>query len=109
MRILRHTARARPRNRHNLGGSRTELRAAHALRYAFQSRGRPDYARERSRSERGERQSELIRRWRPWEQSTGPRTGEGKATVSRNAYKGAVRQQLRTLARALREAAQVCL
>jgi len=29
--------------------------------------------------------AELIRKWRPWEKSTGPTTPEGKATVSRNA------------------------
>ena len=48
------------------------------------------------------RQSELIRRWRPWERSTGPRTPEGKARASQNAYKGRVRQLLQELARTLR-------
>lgn len=33
------------------------------------------------------RQAELIRGWRPWEQSTGARTPEGKAASSLNAYK----------------------
>ncbi len=32
-------------------------------------------------------QSEAIRRWMPWKQSTGPRTSEGKATTSQNAVK----------------------
>ena len=32
------------------------------------------------------RQAELIRAWRPWEQSTGPRTDEGKAKSAQNAY-----------------------
>lgn len=36
--------------------------------------------------ERRARQAEAIRRWRPWEHSTGPRTPEGKARSSRNAY-----------------------
>ena len=34
------------------------------------------------------RQSAAIRQWRPWEHSTGPKSEEGKARVSRNAYKG---------------------
>ena len=52
--------------------------------------------------QRRKRQSELIRRWRPWERATGPRTGEGRARVSRNAYKGGVRLLLRQLAQLLR-------
>ena len=31
------------------------------------------------------KQAELIRTWRPWEQSTGPKTPEGKAVSSMNA------------------------
>ena len=38
--------------------------------------------------ERRARQAALIRTWRPWEQSTGPRTVEGKATTARNGDKG---------------------
>lgn len=38
-------------------------------------------------AERRERQAQLIRTWRPWEKSTGPRTHQGKATSSRNADK----------------------
>lgn len=34
--------------------------------------------------ERRQRQREAIQRLRPWEQSTGPRTPEGKAKASRN-------------------------
>ena len=34
--------------------------------------------------ERRQRQREAIQQWRPWEQSTGPRTPEGKANASRN-------------------------
>ncbi|ARL88487.1 hypothetical protein BOC57_11220 [Burkholderia pseudomallei] len=30
-------------------------------------------------------QAEKIRRWKPWEQSTGPVTDEGKAVTSQNA------------------------
>ena len=50
--------------------------------------------------------SEEIHRWKPWERSTGPRTPESKARVSRNAYKSGVRPQLRELARILREYAR---
>lgn len=37
--------------------------------------------------ERKARQAELIRNWKPWEQSTGPTSAEGKAASSRNAEK----------------------
>src|SRR5215471_17288219 len=40
-------------------------------------------------------QSRAIHRWRPWERSTGPRTAEGKARSSRNAYTFGHRQNLR--------------
>lgn len=46
-------------------------------------------------------QSERIRAWSPWKQSTGPRTAEGKAAASRNAWKGGSRLLLRKLASAL--------
>ena len=49
--------------------------------------------------ERRQRQAELIRGWKPWERSTGPTSPEGKAAVSRNAYKGGHRPMLRELAR----------
>ena len=51
--------------------------------------------------ERRQRQAELIRRWKPWEQSTGPKTPEGKAVISRNPWKGGRRQQLRELSKSL--------
>ena len=38
--------------------------------------------------ERRAMQAEAIRRWSPWQQSTGPRSAEGKASASRNADKG---------------------
>ena len=53
-------------------------------------------------AERRRRQSDLIRSWRPWERSTGPKTTEGKAASLRNAFKGGVRPLLRELARLLR-------
>lgn len=47
------------------------------------------------------RQAALIKQWRPWEQSTGPVTAEGKARISRNAWQGGHRAQLRELVRAV--------
>lgn len=38
--------------------------------------------------ERRARQAVIIKQTRPWEFSTGPRTPEGKAASSRNAYAG---------------------
>ena len=38
--------------------------------------------------ERRARQSALIRTWKPWVRSTGPRTAEGKARAARNGDKG---------------------
>jgi hypothetical protein len=57
-------------------------------------------------SERRARQSAAIQQWRPWEHSTGPKSEEGKARVSRNAYKGGTRAILRDLARLLRRQAE---
>src|SRR5262245_17748823 len=54
-------------------------------------------------AERRARQAQLIRSWRPWERSTGPRTAAGRARVSRNAYKGATRATLKALRKALAE------
>ena len=53
--------------------------------------------------ERRARQAKLIRKWRPWEKSTGPKTEADKSVVSRNAYKGGTWRLLRELSRALRE------
>ena len=53
--------------------------------------------------EQRKRQGDLIRKWRPWEKSTGPKTAKGKAKVSQNAHRGGVRPMLRGLARILRE------
>ena len=51
--------------------------------------------------ERRQRQSEAIRQWAPWLSATGPRTEEGKARSSRNAWKGGRRGALRGLAELL--------
>lgn len=53
--------------------------------------------------QRRAQQSAAIRKWKPWEQSTGPKSPEGKAKVSRNGYKGGWSEQLRELSRLLRE------
>ena len=52
--------------------------------------------------ERRARQSELIRHWKPWAQSTGPRSAIGKSVASRNAFKGGMASQLREIRQALR-------
>ena len=49
--------------------------------------------------ERRRRQAEQIKHWRPWAKSTGPRSPEGKERVSRNAWQGGHRAQLRELSR----------
>jgi hypothetical protein len=53
------------------------------------------------------KQAELIRQWQPWNKSTGARTTEGKARVSRNAFKGGLhtraQELLRDVSRLLRE------
>jgi len=49
--------------------------------------------------ERRKRQAELIKSWRPWEQSTGPLSAEGKERVARNSWRGGHRQQLRELSK----------
>jgi len=52
--------------------------------------------------EQRRQQAEKIRAWSPWARSTGPRSAEGKAKASCNAWKGGSRPMLRDLARALR-------
>lgn len=37
--------------------------------------------------ERRRKQSEAIRRWRPWDHSTGPKTAQGKVVASQNSFK----------------------
>ena len=51
--------------------------------------------------ERRARQAELIRSWKPWEQSTGPRSDDGKASAAMNSWRGGARPMLRALARVL--------
>lgn len=39
--------------------------------------------------------AELIKRWRPWEKSTGPKTKQGKAVVAQNGFRGNPRETLK--------------
>ena len=39
--------------------------------------------------------AELIKRWRPWEKSTGPKSKKGKAIVAQNGFRGNPRETLR--------------
>ncbi len=48
----------------------------------------------------------MIQTWQPWQQSTGPRTPEGKAESSKNAFKGGIRPLLRMIDRTLRKQQQ---
>jgi hypothetical protein len=53
--------------------------------------------------ERKAKQSQAIRQWQPWTKSTGAKTPQGKAVVSRNAFKGGHRPHMRQLAKDLSE------
>ena len=52
--------------------------------------------------ERRSRQSRLIREWKPWKRSTGPRSPKGKDKSSRNACKGYSRELMQEVTRFLR-------
>jgi hypothetical protein len=54
--------------------------------------------------ERRARQAELIRKWKPWEKSTGPKTDVGRAAVSQN-YLRSRQSRLKPLLPALQLAA----
>lgn len=49
--------------------------------------------------ERKAKQSQAIRQWQPWAKSTGAKTLQGKAIVSRNAFKGGQRACMRQMVR----------
>lgn len=53
--------------------------------------------------ERRAKQALVIQRWKPWEKSTGPRSPDGKAVSSRNAWKGGKRAKLRNIQRRIAE------
>lgn len=48
----------------------------------------------------------LIKKWRPWEHSTGPKSHEGKKTAANRSYKGKSRTLMRQLAKVLRQQAR---
>ena len=54
--------------------------------------------------ERRKKQSKAIRQWKPWNQSTGPKSREGKAAVSGNAWTGGEWLKLRKAIKALNQA-----
>jgi len=41
--------------------------------------------------ERKQKQREAIKRWKPWKQSSGPKSDAGKATTAQNALKHGLR------------------
>jgi len=49
------------------------------------------------------KQSRLIQNWKPWNNSTGPRSAAGKVIVAANPFKGGVRPHMKELAMLLRE------
>ena len=57
--------------------------------------------------EQRRQQAEAIKRWKPWEQSTGPKSEPGKALVARNGWKGGewrkLREMFKTLNQTMRE------
>lgn len=48
------------------------------------------------------KQSALIHSWKPWEQSTGAKTPEGKKLSSKNAFRYSMREVTREMARSNR-------
>jgi len=57
--------------------------------------------------ERRRKQSEAIRKWKPWQRSTGPKTVEGKSRVSLNAFKHGMRSaEIRQIEAVLAEQAR---
>lgn len=53
--------------------------------------------------------AQLIRRWKPWERSTGPKSAEGKARSAKRGFKGGQRVMLQALRQMLREQGRVLL
>lgn len=51
--------------------------------------------------------AELIRRWKPWKKSTGPRSPAGKVQSAMRGYKGGQRVLLREIAQILRKQAEL--
>ncbi len=57
--------------------------------------------------ERRAKQAAAIRRWKPWQKSTGPKSTAGKQKASQNAYKeggwAELQRELRVLKKMMRE------
>lgn len=53
--------------------------------------------------ERKAKHAEAIRRWKPWEKSTGPKTPEGKEVSKMNGWRGGARSLDRELSKLLSE------
>jgi hypothetical protein len=53
-------------------------------------------------TEQKARQAALIRAWKPWATSTGPKTPKGKAASSKNAFNCALREVMREMVRSNR-------
>jgi len=53
--------------------------------------------------EQRKQQSLKIREWKPWLNSTGARTIDGKARASRNAFKGGVMESIKQLKNLMRK------
>ena len=53
--------------------------------------------------ERRARQSELIRQWKPWRKSTGPKSAPGKAATSRNTWKDGELVKLRQMTKEINQ------
>jgi hypothetical protein len=51
--------------------------------------------------------AELIRHWRPWEKSTGPRSEAGKEKSAMRGFRGCERDVLREVGRVLKSQAKV--
>ena len=51
--------------------------------------------------EQRKQQSLKIMQWKPWQNSTGAKTFEGKAKASRNAFKGGLMQNIKLLGKQL--------
>ena len=55
-----------------------------------------------------QRQAEMIKNWRPWERSTGPKTEEGKEACKMNACKsGAYSRKIKVLRELLKKQAGI--
>ena len=51
--------------------------------------------------EQRQRQKEAIQKWKPWEQSSGPKSADGKKVASHNAWTGVYLIQMRMLIKQL--------